>query len=262
MPKKQKKKKPKQKKKKSGRSGKAHSVPCFDDQAKRLRGVDLDLRDDPVRGRCVVVRRPFRVGELVLQTTAIVQTLLWKHAESRCASCFAQSPSPSTTAPSAFSKCGQCKVAHYCSKKCQTLHWARGHKHTCRAMKALVADGVRGQIKDDLKSELLTLVECLRVARATATAAGDGGGGGGNDSGGGQGEAVGAPASVTASSSSTGFSDAEAAGNSAQPALGHRPPAQQVLPTLTDLLHMHSVDTQRQECASMVAFGIELSVRA
>ncbi|KAJ8765540.1 hypothetical protein K2173_014662 [Erythroxylum novogranatense] len=40
----------------------------------------------------------------------------------QCAVCF----SPTTT------RCAQCKSVHYCSGKCQIIHWRQGHKDECR----------------------------------------------------------------------------------------------------------------------------------
>ncbi|KAK7275836.1 hypothetical protein RIF29_16961 [Crotalaria pallida] len=40
----------------------------------------------------------------------------------QCAVCFC----PTTT------RCARCKAVHYCSGKCQILHWRRGHKDECR----------------------------------------------------------------------------------------------------------------------------------
>ncbi|KAF2283902.1 hypothetical protein GH714_017041 [Hevea brasiliensis] len=42
----------------------------------------------------------------------------------QCAVCFC----PTTT------RCSQCKSVHYCSGKCQIIHWRRGHKDECRPL--------------------------------------------------------------------------------------------------------------------------------
>jgi hypothetical protein len=34
-----------------------------------------------------------------------------------------------------FPNCGQCKIAHYCSKACQTADWMALHKHICKDVK-------------------------------------------------------------------------------------------------------------------------------
>ncbi|XVE83071.1 hypothetical protein DITRI_Ditri16bG0057400 [Diplodiscus trichospermus] len=44
------------------------------------------------------------------------------YPKNQCAVCFA----PTTT------RCSQCKSVHYCSGKCQIIHWRQGHKDECR----------------------------------------------------------------------------------------------------------------------------------
>lgn len=58
-------------------------------------------------------------------------------------------------------QCPQCKLAAYCAAKCQTLHWAAGHKFTCGqplpepmpvskdVMAAAIALSAQGEIKHD-----------------------------------------------------------------------------------------------------------------
>eukprot|EP00798_Chlamydomonas_sp_ICE-L_P007285 gene7285-401_t len=33
-----------------------------------------------------------------------------------------------------FSRCSACRSARYCSKECQTAHWASGHKKECKKL--------------------------------------------------------------------------------------------------------------------------------
>lgn len=40
----------------------------------------------------------------------------------------------STSVDPELKKCAACKMAHYCSKECQTAHWKEAHKRSCKAM--------------------------------------------------------------------------------------------------------------------------------
>ena len=260
------------KKSKKGKSGakrgekaaqKAALAACVARQNAKLAKVGLTLRQDPDRGRCLVALRPFKQGELVLQTTSFAQTLMWGWNSERCANCFqryevaAEKAQIEEAVSEVYEACGHdaegfgknpkvprpthcrhCKVARYCSSNCQQAHWQRSHKWTCSSVLALEATS---EIKRELKAELLTLAECIaRVSTDKAKAA----------------------AAAPPSSARTSTAENPNGGGDVARAEEHPSRLQEVRPTCNDFLHMHSLDTQKQQITAMVNFGIEHGVRA
>ncbi|KAH9606008.1 hypothetical protein KSS87_009493 [Heliosperma pusillum] len=68
--------------------------------------------------------------------------------EAQHAYCIAPAPEPEAPAPVTSqricavcynptpNRCAQCKSVHYCSGKCQIIHWRQGHKEECQALRA------------------------------------------------------------------------------------------------------------------------------
>ncbi|XP_012081651.1 ubiquitin carboxyl-terminal hydrolase 17 isoform X2 [Jatropha curcas] len=70
-----------------------------------------------------------RLVDLVSKESALVEfEAVYEYSSfpkpHQCAVCFC----PTTT------RCSQCKSVHYCSGKCQIVHWRRGHKDQCRPL--------------------------------------------------------------------------------------------------------------------------------
>ncbi|XP_017278763.1 N-lysine methyltransferase SMYD2 [Kryptolebias marmoratus] len=87
----------------------------------------LEKFDSPGKGRGLRVTRPFKVGELLLSCPAYAAVLSAKERGSCCEFCF--------TRKEGLARCGKCKKASYCNKKCQKGDWAM-HKLECSAMTA------------------------------------------------------------------------------------------------------------------------------
>ncbi|TYZ69300.1 hypothetical protein PybrP1_011637 [[Pythium] brassicae (nom. inval.)] len=71
-------------------------------------------------------------GDLVLRVlpaAKVLQPALWR---SRCHRCFA-----TTSAP--LSRCGRCRLAHYCSRACQQADWTPHHRAECSRLVQLEA---------------------------------------------------------------------------------------------------------------------------
>ncbi|XP_037541788.1 N-lysine methyltransferase SMYD2-B [Nematolebias whitei] len=87
----------------------------------------LERFDSPGKGRGLRVKRAFKAGELLLSCAAYASVLSVSERGSCCELCF--------TRKEGLARCGKCKKASYCSKKCQKADWAM-HKLECSAMTA------------------------------------------------------------------------------------------------------------------------------
>ena len=66
-----------------------------------------------------------------------------ENKETKCWSCSADQTGETEATAGATSsgelkKCAACKVARYCSKECQTEHWKKCHKKSCKAMPVFI----------------------------------------------------------------------------------------------------------------------------
>lgn len=89
-------------------------------------GLAVTVSGDPVKGRCLVATRCFRLGEVVLRTSAFATDILSHQAPSRCAGCYQKADK--------LFKCGGCSKRLYCSLACQKRAWRDGHKHECNIL--------------------------------------------------------------------------------------------------------------------------------
>ncbi|KAL3664945.1 hypothetical protein V7S43_010121 [Phytophthora oleae] len=80
---------------------------------------------DDRKGRCAVASVAIRAGSCVLRTSAVCAV-----GVSSCGWCF--------TPQVALSRCTGCRVARYCSRKCQQLDWAQ-HRRECSAWRCVPA---------------------------------------------------------------------------------------------------------------------------
>ncbi|CAI5719262.1 unnamed protein product [Hyaloperonospora brassicae] len=81
---------------------------------------------DPLRGRCAVAAVALPAGSCLLHTVATCAVSL----PSACSACFAsQVP---------LSRCTGCRVARYCSRRCQQLDWPQ-HRGECPAWRSIPA---------------------------------------------------------------------------------------------------------------------------
>eukprot|EP00644_Phytophthora_capsici_P005133 jgi/Phyca11/96394/e_gw1.1.416.1 len=80
---------------------------------------------DDRKGRCAVASVALRAGSCVLRTAAVCAVSV-----SSCGWCF--------TPQIALSRCTGCRVARYCSRKCQQLDWAQ-HRLECSAWRSVPA---------------------------------------------------------------------------------------------------------------------------
>ncbi|XP_013876701.1 N-lysine methyltransferase SMYD2-A [Austrofundulus limnaeus] len=87
----------------------------------------LERFNSPGKGRGLRVTRAFKVGELLLSCPAYASVLSLTERGNCCEFCF--------TRKEGLAKCGKCKKACYCNKKCQKGDWAM-HKLECSAMAA------------------------------------------------------------------------------------------------------------------------------
>jgi uncharacterized membrane protein YgcG len=251
-------------------------------QTERLAPLGIALQTRPDRGRCLVANKPFRRGELVLQTTAAAQCVHRMVSDRRCANCFATAEAAAADAGAAagapassasagkLSRCTRCKVARYCGRTCQLAHWKRGHKQLCSVEVAL--DKAGRAVADHLKAEVAALMQCLHVLWAEAQSSSDaaragaeegtkrpsrdGGGGSGGGSGGSGGSGGGGGGDGGCGGGGRDGVDGGGSGGSARSAggagaasdahlAGSRPPRglPQLVPTLAgDLACMHRGD--------------------
>ncbi|EJD34210.1 hypothetical protein AURDEDRAFT_131288 [Auricularia subglabra TFB-10046 SS5] len=119
-----------------------------DEEELRLTLCDLELALHDCRGTKSIVTMPSDVSnhfvDLQLSRNCfghfqnLLSTLI---SERRCAS--PNCPrKPTSDEEQSVSKCGRCKILHYCSRDCQRSHWLKspaGHKEVCRQLATLVA---------------------------------------------------------------------------------------------------------------------------
>ncbi|KAK1946796.1 Histone-lysine N-methyltransferase SMYD3 [Phytophthora citrophthora] len=80
---------------------------------------------DDRKGRCAVASVALQAGSCVLRTSAVCAVSV-----SSCGWCF--------TPQVALSRCTGCRVARYCSRKCQQLDWAQ-HRRECSVWRSVPA---------------------------------------------------------------------------------------------------------------------------
>uniref|UniRef100_M4BP63 MYND-type domain-containing protein n=1 Tax=Hyaloperonospora arabidopsidis (strain Emoy2) TaxID=559515 RepID=M4BP63_HYAAE len=81
---------------------------------------------DPLKGRCAVASKALPAGSRVLQTFATSAV----SSPSSCDSCFVSQVS--------LSRCTGCRIARYCSRRCQQLDWPQ-HRWECQAWRSIPA---------------------------------------------------------------------------------------------------------------------------
>ena len=86
--------------------------------------VGVEIRKG--RGRCLIAKKSFHIGETVFKNEPYAKLL--NANRNLCSQCF-RSPAPRLL------RCTGCKVLSYCSRECQRRSWKDGHKEECISLR-------------------------------------------------------------------------------------------------------------------------------
>lgn len=89
----------------------------------------FDIINHPSKQRCVVARRKFKKGDVVIKNQSFGWKLMKSSWNTKCAACF----QPCQT----LLCCSKCKIVNYCSRNCQKSDWVQ-HKAECAHLPYLV----------------------------------------------------------------------------------------------------------------------------
>lgn len=108
----------------------------------RLARLGVDVRDDTMRGRCLVAAKAFKRGDLVLANAPYgLPVPFCGGPDGTCAGCFRQKNDEMFfNGLCVDERCKECDCVWFCSERCKETAMAGGHKQECVVMKRYFED--------------------------------------------------------------------------------------------------------------------------
>ena len=108
--------------------------------------------------RIAVLTQDVKEGQVIFENEPYMHCVSSSLRDYCCSLCLKKSSSPPSKA---LLRCSKCGIAHYCSAQHQVADWNNGHKHECKSLKALSAEGYGGAPLDDIMLLVRTVQKLL-----------------------------------------------------------------------------------------------------